>query len=659
MPAGVDFKAIQVVPTASDFLDIILSKTQRKTPTVIHKGYSITRIRSFYIRKVRFAQDAFEERLGAICSEFPRLEDIHPFYADLMNVLYDRDHYKLALGQLNTAKHLVGRVGQEYQRLVKYGDSLFRCKQLKKAALGRMATIVRRQKDALTYLEQVRQHLTRLPSIDPSTRTLILCGFPNVGKSSFMKKVTKANVDVQPYAFTTKSLFVGHMDYEYLRWQVIDTPGVLDHPLEDRNTIEMQSITAMAHIRASIMYFMDVSEECGYGVQEQVSLLRSLKPLFAGKPLILVMNKADLADFSTLQASDERHAALNALIEELKEEGMFSVAKVSCRTEEGVMEARNTACDMLLALRSTSPAVTAGKTSLMGRLRVTQPKPRDDIARPATIPPAILAKRMQKVQEQQDDPESMPARRYLAKDREAMEGGAGVYNVDLRASYLVADDSWKYDPIPEIMDGKNIADFLDPDIEARLCALEAEEEEVWVRGGKYEEPILTDAHIEARQEAAQVKAVKKMALLKHHGRTDTNSRIVHPERITKRQNTKKTSSSLDDDRDQMDVDKPQSAKKRPSMVTIKKATTSRFGRIDRSQIRSSVKSPTSQAADTGAVDRSVAGIRPQDLKKIRAGKIAVDRKRTGFRGEADRAVSASKPKHLYSGKRSMGTADRR
>ncbi len=47
-------------------------------------------------------------------------------------------------------------------------------------------------------------------------------------------------MDVQPYAFTTKSLFVGHMDYRYLRWQVIDTPGILDRPLEERNTIEMQ-----------------------------------------------------------------------------------------------------------------------------------------------------------------------------------------------------------------------------------------------------------------------------------------------------------------------------------------------------------------------------------------------------------------------------------
>lgn len=58
--------------------------------------------------------------------------------------------------------------------------------------------------------------------------------------SCLVAGVTRADVDVQPYAFTTKSLFIGHTDYKYLRWQVIDTPGILDRPLEERNTIEMQ-----------------------------------------------------------------------------------------------------------------------------------------------------------------------------------------------------------------------------------------------------------------------------------------------------------------------------------------------------------------------------------------------------------------------------------
>ncbi|PAA47906.1 hypothetical protein BOX15_Mlig013246g5, partial [Macrostomum lignano] len=138
-----NFKQITVVPTAKDFVDIVLSKTQRKTPTVIHRHYQISRIRQFYTRKVKFTQQTFYDKLTAIVTEFPRLEELHPFYADLINALYDRDHYKLALGQINTARHLVARVGQDYSRLLKYGDSLYRCKQLKRAALGRMATIMR------------------------------------------------------------------------------------------------------------------------------------------------------------------------------------------------------------------------------------------------------------------------------------------------------------------------------------------------------------------------------------------------------------------------------------------------------------------------------------------------------------------------------------
>ena len=217
----------QAVPTGKEFVDIVLTRTQRKTPTVVHPGFHIQRIRQFYMRKVKFTCETFHDKLTRIITDFPRLDDIHPFYADLCNVLYDRDHYKLALGQLSTARSLIDTISKDYVRMLKYGDSLYRCKQLKRAALGRMCTLMKKMGSSLGYLEEVRKHLSRLPSIDPNTRTLIICGYPNVGKSSFMNKVTRANVDVQPYAFTTKSLFVGHMDFEYLKWQVIDTPGIL------------------------------------------------------------------------------------------------------------------------------------------------------------------------------------------------------------------------------------------------------------------------------------------------------------------------------------------------------------------------------------------------------------------------------------------------
>ena len=73
-------------------------------------------------------------------------------------------------------------------------------------------------------------------------------------------QVTRADVDVQPYAFTTKSLFVGHMDYRYLRWQVIDTPGILDRPLEERNTIEMQ-VRGRLKLQLRLLGLMGVTSE--------------------------------------------------------------------------------------------------------------------------------------------------------------------------------------------------------------------------------------------------------------------------------------------------------------------------------------------------------------------------------------------------------------
>lgn len=53
-----------------------------------------------------------------------------------MNVLYDRDHYKLALGQISTARNLIDNVAKDYTRLLKFGDSLYRCKQLKVSTSG-------------------------------------------------------------------------------------------------------------------------------------------------------------------------------------------------------------------------------------------------------------------------------------------------------------------------------------------------------------------------------------------------------------------------------------------------------------------------------------------------------------------------------------------
>ena len=77
----------------------------------------------------------------------------------------------------------------------------------------------------------------------------------------------------------------------------------MDHPLEDRNTIEMQSITALAHLQCCVLFFIDISERCGFTLEQQVSLFNNIKPLFATKPLVVVATKIDLVPLDKLDAA--------------------------------------------------------------------------------------------------------------------------------------------------------------------------------------------------------------------------------------------------------------------------------------------------------------------------------------------------------------------
>ena len=389
--------------------------------------------------------------------------------------MYDADHFRTALGQISTAKHLIETVARDYVRLLKYGQSLFQCKQLKRAALGRMATICKRLREPLVYLDQVRQHLGRLPSIDPNTRTLLICGYPNVGKSSFLKSISRADVDIQPYAFTTKSLFVGHFDYKMLRFQAIDTPGVLDHPLEEMNTIEMQSITAIAHLRSAILYFMDLSEQCGYPVSAQIQLFQSIKPLFSNKLVFVVVNKIDI-----VKPEDLDHET-QGMLQSILQPGEVEMLQLSCTTTEGLMGVRNAVCDRLLAERN-SQKLKAGTNSsgeatgrlgdLLRRIHVAQPL--GGITREAYIPEAI------KYRDKYDKEES--SRRPLERDIEEENGGPGVYSYDMKKNYIEIDANHTHDILPEFLNGRNIADYIDPDIIQKLSALEAEEERLEADG---------------------------------------------------------------------------------------------------------------------------------------------------------------------------------
>jgi len=404
----------------------------------------------------------------------------------------------MALGFIHNAKSICEKISNDYLKLMKYGDSLYRCKQLKIAALGRMVTTVKKMKSSLNYLEEVRKHLGRLPSIDPNSRTLILTGFPNVGKSSFMNKITYAGSEVQPYPFTTQSLFAGHTYYKNVKWQVIDTPGILDRPLEERNTIEMQAITALAHLDACIIYFVDISENCGYSIEQQMSLFTSIKPLFKNKPLVIVLNKTDLKPYSAVSQDHK------TLIENMVKENNTYLIQMSNQSGDGVSDVKSSACDILTEFRFANKKKTerAIGDNVLDKIYVAQPSGRGERTRKPNVPDSFLIERKKEIDEEnlrianmnEFEKQQMEEKRLKDGDVDKLErkikhnrvkdlieqnGGIGVFSISDREHFMLEKPEWKNDIWPEIMDGKNVFDYVDPDILNKLEKLEAEEEEYY------------------------------------------------------------------------------------------------------------------------------------------------------------------------------------
>jgi len=327
--AGNPFRGVAPPPEPGRLIDRAF--TAAFSPISLPKvSDPIARARARERARVLAFRDVIWNTLRSSVRSFPPIDSIHPFYRDLADVVFGVDRLRHCLGALEWAAKVVRRIAASEMRNLRREESFRGLEAIRKRAMARMASVVRRVSGEIACVRQAAASLRKLPSMDPALPTVVTAGPPNTGKSTLVRRISTGRPEVAEYPFTTRGVLLGHTSLRGVgKVQVMDTPGLLDRPLHERNEIEMQAIVALKWLADTILFVSDPSETCGYEIGHQVSLLREISRQFSPAPTIVVLNKADLGDLFRRGAGVVTRAA-----EEL---GLPHV-RISAERGEGIRE---------------------------------------------------------------------------------------------------------------------------------------------------------------------------------------------------------------------------------------------------------------------------------------------------------------------------------
>jgi nucleolar GTP-binding protein len=314
---------IPTIPTPDELLD----KGFRRGKKAADEARSSRIPRSLKpkrIEEVRVvtACQVIKDRLKMINDRTPTVEELPEFYQDYIDITVGVDDLKQSLGALNWAYGIITQLEKDYARRIRRSPPE-NASKLRKQAYGRIASVVKKINKDLDFLDFAKSQLRNMPTIDFDATSIVIAGFPNVGKSTLLRQITDAEPEVANYPFTTKGIQIGHVERHWKHIQIIDTPGLLDRPISDMNDIEMNAMVALEDLADSILFIFDASETCGYTLEHQYNLLEEIQKIFTA-PIMVLFNKIDIAEYENNGA---RFDYVNEFIEKTEDPLLISAAE--------------------------------------------------------------------------------------------------------------------------------------------------------------------------------------------------------------------------------------------------------------------------------------------------------------------------------------------
>lgn len=245
---------------------------------------------------------------------------LSPFEQQLIAASFGVGTVDRAVTRLRRAEERIRGLARDEERAMRRATGPEELGDRVRAFYGRLASFVREVDPDIRRLREVDRYLDERPRLEPGAPTLVVAGFPNVGKSSLVARLSSAHPRIADYPFTTLSIAVGHADLGFDRLQVVDTPGVLGRTGRS-NPAEVEATTAVRGAATVVLFVIDPSDRSEYTVSEQEALLARWRSEFPQLPFVVVDTKSDLARRATdrLQVSATTGEGIDELWRQIRD----------------------------------------------------------------------------------------------------------------------------------------------------------------------------------------------------------------------------------------------------------------------------------------------------------------------------------------------------
>lgn len=307
-----NFQTIPPVLSSKELLDLAFRKAREKETQKVLKGswFEIQKKRETI--KIDIIKDNLNQRLTKMLNNFPETAKMSNFYVKLMNLTLDFEAYKKSCGAIVWARNMVGSLQRTYvQKIVKIKEPN-KVKETMLQFYGRISSVIKQIDSNLKYLDESRRIMKTYPDIKEMF-TVCIYGFPNVGKTTLLNKLTGTKAKTADYSFTTLGINAGYTKINNRRVQVLDVPGILSR--EKLNLIEMQAELVLEEVANLIIYVFDLSDRSGYSFKQQKQLYDKI----ADKKPLIYLAKTDITDEYTLKEFKLKHYSLDEIQEFLDE----------------------------------------------------------------------------------------------------------------------------------------------------------------------------------------------------------------------------------------------------------------------------------------------------------------------------------------------------